>query len=158
APLEHLPDLPPMISAIVQKLLAKNAEDRYQTAAGVEADLGTCAAQWDAGGAILDFPLGRSDASSRLLVPEKLYGREAETAALLGAFEEVLKRGAPQLAVVSGYSGVGKSSVINEVHKVLVPPRALFGAGKFDQYQRDIPYATLAQAFHGLTRWVLSLG
>src|SRR5262249_28483957 len=94
----------------------------------------------------------------RLLVPEKLYGREQETAALLGAFEQVLKTGTPQLAVVSGYSGVGKSSVINEVHKVLVPPRALFGGGKFDQYQRDIPYSTLAQAFHGLVRWVLSLG
>ncbi len=157
APIEHVPELPAVVSAIVLKLLAKNAEDRYQTAAGLEADLRTCASQLQADDRIVDFDLGRHDASNRLLVPEKLYGREAETAALLDAFDEVLKLGASRLAVVSGYSGVGKSSVINEVHKVLVPPRALFASGKFDQYQRDTPYATLAQAFHGLVRWVLSL-
>src|SRR5262249_18800514 len=74
---------------------------------------------------------------------------------LLDSFDDVLKHGEPRLTLVSGYSGVGKSSVVNELHKVLVPPRALFGSGKFDQFKRDIPYATLAQAFQGLVRMLL---
>ena len=83
----------------------------------------------------------------RLLIPEKLYGREREVGTLLAAFDRVVKSGRPELVLVSGYSGIGKSSVVNELHKVLVPPRGLFASGKFDQYKRDIPYATLAQAF-----------
>ena len=90
----------------------------------------------------------------RLLIPETLYGREREIAALLAAFDRVVESGAPELVLVSGYSGVGKSSVVNELHKVLVPPRGLFAAGKFDQYKRDIPYATLAQALQSLVRVV----
>jgi hypothetical protein len=83
----------------------------------------------------------------RLLITEELYGRESETATLRAAFDRVVAQRAPELALVSGYSGIGKSAVVNELHKVLVPPRGLFAAGKFDQYKRDIPYATLAQAF-----------
>src|SRR5205085_5221435 len=75
--------------------------------------------------------------------------------ALLAAFDRVVAQGTPELVLVSGYSGVGKSSVVNEMHKVLVPPRGLFAAGKFDQYKRDIPYATLAQAFQTLIRQIL---
>src|SRR6266446_1573857 len=90
----------------------------------------------------------------RLLIPEKLYGRECEVDALLAAFERVVTRGTPELVLVSGYSGVGKSSVVNELHKELVPPRGLFAAGKFDQYKRDIPYAPLAQAFQTLVRQI----
>src|SRR6202041_945812 len=93
------------------------------------------------------FPLGANDASDRLLIPEKLYGREGEIDALLAAFDRVVARGTPELVLVSGYSGIGKSSVVNELHKVLVSPRGLFASGKFDQYKRDIPYETLAQAF-----------
>ena len=88
--------------------------------------------------------------SDRLLIPERLYGREREIGALLAAFNRVLSHGTPELVLVSGYSGVGKSSVVNELHKVLVPLRGLFASGKFDQYKRDIPYATLAQAFQTL--------
>jgi predicted ATPase len=92
----------------------------------------------------------------RLLIPEKLYGRESEINTLLAAFDRVVAVGRPELVLVSGYSGIGKSSVVNELHKPLVPPRGLFASGKFDQYKRDIPYATLAQAFQSLIRQLLS--
>ena len=137
------------------RLLAKNAEERYQTAAGLEADLRRCLTQWQSSGRIDPFPLGAEDSSDRLLIPEKLYGREREVKALIAAFDRVVAQGTAELVLVSGYSGVGKSSVVNELHKVLVPPRGLFAAGKFDQYQRDIPYATLAQAFQMLMRQIL---
>ena len=137
------------------KCLAKTAEDRYQTAAGLAADLKRCLAEWEADGAIAPFTPGAHDIPDVLRIPEKLYGREAEVARLLEAFDRVVADGAPELVLVSGYSGVGKSSVVNELHKALVPPRGLFAAGKFDQYKRDIPYSTLAQAFQGLIRRLL---
>src|SRR5882672_200454 len=92
----------------------------------------------------------------RSLIPEKLYGREREIDTLLAAFDRVVAQGTTELILVSGYAGIGKSSVVNELHKVLVPPRGLFASGKFDQYQRDIPYATLAQAFQSLLRPLLT--
>src|SRR5207237_5411090 len=97
------------------------------------------------------------DAPDRLLIPEKLYGRAREVETLLAAFERVVASGAPELVLVSGYSGIGKSSVVHELHKVLVPPRGLFASGKFDQYKRDIPYATLAQACQGLIRPLMAI-
>ena len=139
--------LPVPVSAIVMKLLAKTAEERYQTAAGLECDLRHCLAALEAQHRIEAFPLGKRDTPDRLLIPEKLYGRGREIEALLAAFERVVTSGRPELLLVSGYSGIGKSAVVNELHKVLVPPRGLFASGKFDQYKRDIPYATLAQAF-----------
>jgi len=147
--------LPEAISAIVMKLLAKAAEDRYQTAAGVEHDLRHCLAQWEANGRIDAFQLAEHDTPDRLVIPENLYGRAHDIATLLGAFERVVMSGTPELVLVSGYSGIGKSSVVNELHKVLVPPRGLFASGKFDQHKRDIPYATLAQAFQSLVRYLL---
>src|SRR6185295_11541493 len=155
-PRERMVGVPAQLSAIVMKLLAKTAEARYQTAAGIEADLRRCLAEWQAHGRIDAFALGAHDASDRLLIPEKLYGREREIEALLAAFDRVVANGTPELVLVSGYSGIGKSSVVNELHKVLVAPRALFASGKFDQYKRDIPYATLAQAFQSLVRPLLS--
>src|SRR3954454_2985119 len=137
------------------KLLAKTAEDRYQTAAGLERDLRRCLAAWETQRRIDDFPLGERDTPDRLLIPEKLYGREREIEALLASFDRVVTGGMPELVLVSGYSGIGKSSVVNELHKVLVPPRGLFASGKFDQYKRDIPYSTLVQAFQGLVRPLL---
>ena len=157
-PSERLNGVPASLSAIVMKLLAKSAEDRYQTAAGLEADLRRCQAQWEAHGRIEPFPLGMRDVSDRLLIPERLYGREREIDALLAAFDRVVADGATELVLVSGYSGIGKSSVVNELHKALVPPRGLFASGKFDQYKRDIPYATLAQAFQSLVRHILGKG
>jgi PAS domain S-box-containing protein len=154
-PGERLKDIPRAVSAIVMKLLAKRAEDRYQTARGLERDLGSCLIEWEAQGRIDDFPLGEHDTPDRLLIPEKLYGREGEVEILLAAFDRVVKGGATELVLVSGYSGVGKSSVVNELQPVLVPPRGLFASGKFDQYKRDIPYSTLAQAFQNLIRPLL---
>ena len=155
APSERLESIPAAISGIVMKLLAKAAEDRYQTAAGVEHDLRRCLGEWERNGRIEPFALGERDRSDRLMIPEKLYGREREVAMLLAAFDRVVASGAPELVLVSGYSGIGKSAVVNELHKVLVPPRGLFASGKFDQYKRDIPYATLAQAFQSLIRPLL---
>ncbi len=154
-PADRLQTIPAPVSAIILKLLAKTAEERYQTAAGVASDLRRCLAEWEARGRIDDFPVGQHDTPDRLLIPEKLYGRAREVETLLAAFDRVIKSGAPELVLVSGYSGIGKSSVVNELHKVLVPPRGLFASGKFDQYKRDIPYATLAQAFHSLVRPLL---
>jgi PAS domain S-box-containing protein len=149
-------EVPEPIAAIILKLLAKAPEERYQTAAGLVADLRQCLAAWEAEGRIGPFVLGLHDDSDHLLIPERLYGREHEIELLLGAFDRVVTDGRTELVLVSGYSGVGKSSVVNELHKALVPPRGLFASGKFDQYQRDIPYATLAQALQKLLRQILT--
>ena len=155
-PGERLNGIPGPVSAIVMKLLAKTAEERYQTAAGAASDLRRCLDEWETRGRIDEFPLGEHDTPDRLLIPEKLYGRASEIETLLAAFDRIVAGGRPELVLVSGYSGVGKSSVVNELHKPLVPPRGLFASGKFDQYKRDIPYATLAQAFQSLIRLLLS--
>jgi PAS domain S-box-containing protein len=147
--------IPGPIEAIILKLLAKSPEDRYQTAAGLEADLRTCLTAWERRQRIDPFPIGAQDVPDRLLIPEKLYGRKAEIDALVGAFDRVAAQGRAELVLVSGYGGIGKSSLVNELSKMLVPPRGLFAAGKFDQYKRDIPYATLAQAFQSLVRRIL---
>jgi predicted ATPase/signal transduction histidine kinase len=148
--------VPAQLGAVVMKLLSKTAEERYQTAAGVEADLRRCLSAWEANGAIAPFPLGVRDTSSRLMIPERLYGRDAETAVLLAAFEQVVANGDPELVLVSGYSGIGKSSLVSELHKVIVLPRGIFISGKFDQRLKDVPYSTLAQAFQGLVQQVLA--
>ena len=154
-PSERSGTIPATVSRIVLKLLAKTAEERYQTAAGLERDLRRCVAAWEAHGRIDDFPLGERDTPDRLLIPETLYGRAREVEILLTSFDRVVEGGPPELVLVSGYSGIGKSAVVHEVHKVLVPSRGLFASGKFDQYKRHIPYATLAQAFQGLIRPLL---
>src|SRR6202007_2027211 len=156
SPGERLKNIPGPVSAIIMKLLAKTAEERYQTAVGVENDLRLCLNEWETAGRIDEFPLGEHDTSDRLLIPEKLYGRASEIATLLAAFDRIVAGGRPELVLVSGYSGIGKSSVVNELHKPLVPPQGLFASGKFDQYKRDIPYATLAQALQSLIRLLLS--
>ncbi|WP_284273913.1 trifunctional serine/threonine-protein kinase/ATP-binding protein/sensor histidine kinase [Bradyrhizobium iriomotense] len=155
-PSERVKNVPPAVSAIIMKLLAKTPEERYQTAAGVESDLRRCLAEWETQRRVEEFPLGENDTPDRLLIPEKLYGRAREIEALLASFDHVVATGTPELLLVSGYAGIGKSSVVNELHKVLVLPRGLFASGKFDQYKRDIPYATLAQAFQSLVRPLLS--
>jgi PAS domain S-box-containing protein len=155
-PGERRKEVPESLSAIVLKLLAKSPEERYQTAAGLEVDFRRCLADWESLGRIDPFLLGAHDASDRLLIPEKLYGRDRESKALQEAFDRVAARGTPELVLVSGYSGIGKSSVVNELHKAIVLPRGIFISGKFDQYKRDIPYATLAQAFETLVRQILS--
>jgi PAS domain S-box-containing protein len=154
-PRERLETVPAAVSTLILKLLAKTAEERYQTAAGLERDLRRCLTAWQTQHRIDAFPLGQQDTPDRLLIPEKLYGREREIETLLAAFDHLVTSGRPELVLVSGYSGIGKSAVVNELHKALVPPRGLFASGKFDQYKRDIPYATLAQAFQSLIRSLL---
>src|SRR6266850_1473330 len=149
-------DTPPQVAAIVMKLLAKTPEERYQTAAGGARDLQRCLDDWERQGAMAEFSLGEHDHSARLLIPEKLYGREREIGKLLAAFDTAVASGAAQLVLVSGYSGIGKSAVGSELHRKLVPPGGLFASGKFDQLKRDVPYATLAQAFQSLIRQLLS--
>ncbi len=155
APNVRVETVPAALSLIVMKLLAKTAEDRYQTVAGVEQDLRRCLSEWQNQQSINEFVLDEHGTSDRLLIAEKLYGREQEVDTLVSAFSRVVTKGVPELVLVSGYSGIGKSSVVNELHKVLVPPRGLFASGKFDQYKRDIPYSTLVQAFQSLVRALL---
>jgi serine/threonine protein kinase len=154
-PAQRAKKIPETVSAIVLRLLAKTAEERYQTAAGLQADLRRCLAEWKAAGRIRPFVLGALDASDRLLTPEKLYGRDRETQILLDAFNQVVATGKPILVLVSGYSGIGKSSIVHELHKAFVLPRGIFISGKFDEYKRHIPYSTFAQAFQSLVRQIL---
>lgn len=168
-PLRSLnPNVPGAIAAIVHKLMAKNAEDRYQSAVGLLADLERCRKALMESNTIPDFTPGERDRSSQLLIPKTLYGRESEVAALLAAFDRVSANTSPllslggeesgrsELMLVSGYSGIGKSSLVNEIHKPIVRQRGYFISGKFDQYKRNVPYASIIQAFQSLTQQVLT--
>ncbi|MEH2283974.1 MAG: AAA family ATPase [Nostoc sp.] len=156
-----LEDVPEAISAIILKLLAKTAEERYQSAWGLKADLEECLFHLQVTGKIENFVPGRQDKSGHFLIPQKLYGREAEVATLMAAFERVANppestlRGV-ELMLVSGYSGIGKTSVVNEVHKPILGARGYFIAGKFDQFKRNIPYTSLIQAFQSLIQQLLT--
>ncbi len=154
-PAERLKTISAVLSDVVMKLMAKTAEVRYQTAAGVEHDLWRCRAQWEAERHIDPFPLGERDLPDRLMILEKLYGREHEAEALLAAFDRIVAGGTPELVLVAGQAGVGKSAVVHELHRALAPPRGLFASGKFDEYKRDIPYASLTQALKDLIRPLL---
>ncbi|GJH28980.1 AAA family ATPase [Caballeronia novacaledonica] len=155
-PQERSPDIPAAVSSIVMKLLSKTAETRYQTASAVERDLRRCLDQWSAHHHIDSFQLGESDVPDRLLIPEKLYGRQPVVDSLLACFDKIVGGARPELFLVSGHSGVGKSSVVNEMHKALAPSCGHFASGKFDQYKHDIPYATVASALATLTSAILT--
>ena len=138
------------------KLLAKTAEDRYQTAAGLAADLRKCLAEWEAHRPHRAVPARRGRRAGPAADPRRSStAGSARSTRCSRPSTGSWPTGTPELVLVSGYSGIGKSSVVNELHKVLVPPRGLFASGKFDQYKRDIPYATLAQAFQSLVRPLL---
>lgn len=146
-----LAGLPGALLAIVQRLLEKNADQRYQSVEGLRRDLEACRA----GQAAPAQPLRLSDHNGRFLVPQALHGREKAITALLAAFERSAEGGGEML-LVAGYSGIGKSAVVNEVQKPIVARRGCFLSGKFDQFQRDLPYASLIQAFQGLVRQLLA--
>ncbi|MFC1975032.1 AAA family ATPase [Chloroflexota bacterium] len=159
--------IPPTLSEIVLKLIAKNAEDRYQSAHGLKTDLEECLRQWQNKGQVDPFPLGRADISDRFQIPQKLYGREQETERLLAAFAGVSGKmkdeGAGQIGphsaemmLVTGHAGIGKTALVQEVYKSITAQHGYFIAGKFDQLQRDIPYASLIQAFQSLVRQLLT--
>ncbi len=154
-PHELRPEVPPALSAVVMKLLAKTAEERYQSAEGLRADLERCREE-PGPGAPNRFIPGEHDTPQRFQLPQRLYGREAQVAALLQGFERVGQTGRPELFLLSGYSGIGKSSVVNELHKPVVQRRSFFLRGKFEQFQRDVPYATIAQALRGLVQQLLA--
>ncbi|WNG52125.1 AAA family ATPase [Archangium minus] len=154
-PHERVPGLPPVLSAIVMKLLAKVAEERYQSADGLKADLTRCRDDLRRG-VSEEFPLGAHDVPPHFQMPQRLYGRDVQVATLMSAFERISQGGSPELVLVSGYSGIGKSAVVHELYRPVVQRRGIFIQGKFDQFQRDIPYATLAQAIRGLVQQLLA--
>ena len=155
SPIQVVSSIPKPLSAMVMKLLSKTAEERYQSATGLSADLRCCLKQWESNHHIDFFPLGENDVPEQLLIPEKLYGRSSDIDTLLAAFNRVVANGSLEFVLVSGYSGIGKTAVVYELHKALIPRQGLFAAGKFDQYNRDIPYATLIQALQILVRQIL---
>ncbi|KAI9130701.1 PAS domain S-box protein [Acaryochloris sp. CCMEE 5410] len=141
--------VPEAIATIVAKLLAKNAEDRYQSALGLKHDLEHCLFQWTNKGAVEPFEVGRRDVCDRFLIPEKLYGREKEVQTLLDTFDRVVE-GSSELLLVAGFSGIGKTAVVNEIHKPITRQKGYFIKGKFDQFNRNIPFAAFVQAFRSL--------
>ena len=147
-------EVPQAIREIVLKLMAKNAEERYQSALGLQHDLEQCLRQWEATGAIATFELRKRDACDRFTIPETLYGREAQVQTLLDAFDRVAG-GATEMMLVAGFSGIGKTAVINEIHKPIVKQRGYFIKGKFDQFNRNIPFSAFVQAFGDLMEQLL---
>lgn len=154
-PLDINPLVPEALSAIVMKLLAKSADQRYNSAAGLRTDLQTCADEYEEHRHIATFPLGQNDVSDRFNIPNALYGREDEAACLLSAFESVCE-GHSALMVVSGYSGIGKTSLIQELDRPIVQKNGYFISGKFDQVARGTPFSALIQAFRGFVRQLLT--
>lgn len=150
SPSEIDSSIPAIVSDIVMKLVAKNAEDRYQSTWGLKADLEACYRQLEKTGTISTFPLGQEDISDRFQIPQKLYGRDREIATLLAAYERVANLGNVELMLVAGYSGIGKSALVQELYKPITARRGYFIAGKFDQFQRNIPYSAIVAAFRGL--------
>ncbi|MEG4963437.1 MULTISPECIES: AAA family ATPase [unclassified Microcoleus] len=148
-------EIPQVVSDIVMKLMAKNAEKRYQSALGLKHDLERCLQQWQETGKIETFELGTRDVCDRFLIPEKLYGREGEIQQLLAAFERVAQ-GNSEMMLVAGFSGIGKTVVVNEVHKPIVRKHGYFSKGKFDQFNRNIPFSAFVQAFRDLMTQLLS--
>ncbi|GAB1541017.1 hypothetical protein NUACC21_36860 [Scytonema sp. NUACC21] len=164
--------VPPIVSEIVMKLMAKNAEERYQSAYGLKTDLEICLHQLQTNGQIDLFPLGKQDISDRFQIPQKLYGREQEVKTLLATFErvtcsenietadggegETICQSKIEMVLVAGYSGVGKSALVREIHKPMTAKRGNFIFGKFDQYQRNTPYHALSQAFNDLCNQLLT--
>ncbi|NEQ51710.1 MAG: AAA family ATPase, partial [Leptolyngbya sp. SIO3F4] len=141
--------LPNVVSDIVLKLMAKNAEDRYQCGLGLKYDLEQCLRQWQQTGTVNEFELGQRDRCDRIIPPQHLYGRDAEVKTLLDAFEHVT-RGSAELILVAGYSGIGKTAVIREIHKPITRQKGYFIQGKFDQFNRNIPFSAFVLAFRDL--------
>ncbi|AFY44031.1 ATP-binding sensor histidine kinase [Nostoc sp. PCC 7107] len=147
--------VPSLLSEIVNKLMAKNAEDRYQSALGLKYDLENCLHQLKATNEIQRFKIATRDVCDRFIIPDKLYGRKAEVETLLQAFERV-STGATEMMLVAGFSGIGKTAVVNEVHKPIVRQRGYFIKGKYDQFNRNIPFSAFVQAFRDLMRQLIS--
>ncbi|MGE3609436.1 MAG: AAA family ATPase [Bacteriovoracaceae bacterium] len=148
--------VPETLKQIIKKLLEKMADDRYQSANGLLYDLKHCLKDYQNQHLISIFKLGEHDSTNRLIIPQKLYGRENDIAKLVKSFYRVVQNGQTELALISGYSGIGKSSLVNELHRPVSNKNGFFVTGKFDQYKRDIPYFTFAQAFNSLILTLLT--
>ena len=148
-------NIPPILSEIVLKLMAKNAEDRYQSALGLKHDLHQCLRQWEETETIIEFELGQQDRSDRFLIPEKLYGRQPEVNLLLEAFDRVTNS-TSEILLVAGFSGIGKTAVVNEVHKPITRHKGYFIKGKFDQFNRNIPFFAFVRAMRDFMGQLLS--
>jgi predicted ATPase/signal transduction histidine kinase len=149
------PDVPEMVSRIVMKLLAKNAEDRYQSARGIKADLESCLKQLESGNGVKPFALARMDVSDRFQIPQKLYGREDQIESLMQAFSRV-SEGHKEFMLVVGQPGIGKTSLVREIHKPVTGQRGYFTSGKFDQFQRNVPYSAMVNASREIVRQLLT--
>ena len=149
------PEIPHPLSAIVAKLIAKNPEDRYQSTFGLRYDLQVCCDRYQERGHVESFRLGKYDVSDRFTIPEKLYGRRDEVKKLLAAFDRI-SQGTRELLLVAGHSGIGKTAVVNEIHKPIARQRGYFIRGKFEQFQRDVPLSGFVQVLNDLMTQVLS--
>ncbi|MBF0395822.1 MAG: AAA family ATPase [Desulfobacterales bacterium] len=155
-PLHQLnPTIYKPISDIVSKLMAKTAEDRYQSAFGIIADLKLCLKQFEQNGVIENFLIGQKDISKKFRPPQKLYGREKEIEMLWSAFNDV-SEGSKKIVIIPGSSGIGKSAIVHEIYKPITEKRGYFISGKYDQFKKNIPYTALIQAFCGLIRQFLA--
>ncbi|MEG5205990.1 serine/threonine-protein kinase PknK, partial [Microcoleus sp. AT13-A6] len=154
-PIDLIPAIPAVLNNIIMKMMVKTPESRYQSAFGLRYDLENCWQQWQENGKISQFALANRDICDRFVIPEKLYGRETEIKALLEAFDRV-SEGTCEIMLVAGFSGIGKTAVVNEVHKPIVRQRGYFIKGKFDQFKRDIPFWAWVQAFQNLIRQLLT--
>ena len=156
SPAAVAPHVPRMVSDLAMKLLVKEAEKRYQSAYGLQEDLQCCLRQWQAAGAIEHFELGANDASEQLQIPEKLYGRESERSALLEAFGRVRSSERPEVVLVQGYAGIGKTSLVLELRGPLISAGGHIASGSFDPHRGDVPYSALSGAVTELMRQILS--
>lgn len=154
-PPEINPEAPVALSAITMKLLSKNAEDRYHSAEGLKADLEECQQRLESSGQIGSFSPGQYDRSDLFQIHQKLYGREGDIRELVASFDGVLA-GRRAVVLVSGYSGIGKTSLVQEILKPLAREKGYYISGKYDQYNRDTPYSAVVQAFDALIRQLLS--
>ena len=154
-PYELHTDVPKPVSQIIMKLMAKTAEDRYQSTHGLLSDLQKCSDQLKFAGQIQFVAVGQDDVSDRFQIPQHLYGRAEQYAALLKAFERV-SRGEREFVLVSGYAGMGKSALVHELYKPVVAKRGYFVSVKFDQVKRDTPYLPLIQALQALIQQILT--
>ncbi|MEM7181700.1 MAG: AAA family ATPase [Spirochaetota bacterium] len=150
------PEVPEVISDIVFKLLAKTAEDRYQTARGLKNDLQKALTEYQKDGKISSFAIGQNDIKDTFSIPQKLYGREKDTKKLMDTFAVVTDTGTSQICSISGYSGVGKSALVKEVNKPITESKGYFISGKFDQFKRNLPLSAIIQAFSAQVRMILT--
>jgi serine/threonine protein kinase len=154
SPSEVSPGIPEVISAIILKLLAKNTEDRYQSAAGVQTDLEKCLQRLSPEDTIEEFPLGQIDYYNRLRYPQKLYGRDRELKELERTFESVC-RDTASIVFVGGYSGIGKTVLVEEIQRPVSEKNGYFIEGKFDQLITT-PYAGVTQALAKFVSQILT--